>query len=521
MQVAHLDAVVQQVIREVLGHALGQGGHEDALVLGGAGADLVDQVVDLALRGFDGDLRVHQASRANHLLHKLALGGLELVVAGGGGHVHGLPHAGFELVEGQRAVVHCGRQAETEFHQVALSRHVAFEHAADLGHGDVGLIDDGEEVFREVVDQRRRRGPRRTAVHVPRVVLDAGTEPDLLDHLQVVLGAHAQALRLEQLALVLQLLEPVRELFLNGLDSLFHALVRGHVVGGREDAHLVFLADHVAGERVDVVQRVHLVAEELHTHGHLFVGRDDVHGVALDAEGAALEVDVVALVLHVHQKAQETVALHFLAHAQHNRSVQVGLRGAQAVDAGHRRHHDHVAAAQKRGGGGVAQALHVVVDGRVLLNVGVGLRDVGLRLVVVVVRHEVLHRVVGQQLAQLVGQLRGQRLVRRHDQRGTLLLLNQPRGGGGLTGAGRAHEHDVALAAVQTLVQLRNRRWLVAGGFELGDDLEGFLASLNLAHGAKLRLREDGMFSSKSHSGQCIAKSVGEALLVDKQCRER
>ena len=164
----------------------------------------------------------------------------------------------------------------------------------------MGLVDDGEEVFREIVDQRRRRGPRRTAIHVPRVVLDAGAEPDLLDHLQVVLGAHAQALRLKQLALVLQLLEPVRELLLNGLDRLFHALVRGHVVGGREDAHFIFLADHIAGERVDVVQRVHLVTEELHAHRHLFVGRDDVHGVALDTESAALEVDVVALVLHVH-----------------------------------------------------------------------------------------------------------------------------------------------------------------------------------------------------------------------------
>ena len=78
----------------------------------------------------------------------------------------------------------------------------------------------------------------------------------------------------------------------------------------------------------------------------------------------------------------------------------------------------------------MAQALHVVVDGRILLDVGVRLRDVCLRLVVVVVRHEVLHRVVRQQLAQLVCQLRRQRLVRRHDQRGSLLLLNEPRGGG-------------------------------------------------------------------------------------------
>ena len=68
-------------------------------------------------------------------------------------------------------------------------------------------------------------------------------------------------------------------------------------------------------------------------------------------------------------------------------------------------------------GGRVAQPLDVLVDRGVLLDVGVGLRDVRLGLVVVVVGDEVLDGVVRQHLAQLVGQLRGQRLVRRHHQR--------------------------------------------------------------------------------------------------------
>ena len=67
--------------------------------------------------------------------------------------------------------------------------------------------------------------------------------------------------------------------------------------------------------------------------------------------------------------------------------------------------------------GRVAQPLDVLVDRGVLLDVGVGLRDVRLGLVVVVVGDEVLHGVVRQHLAQLVGQLRGQRLVRGHHQR--------------------------------------------------------------------------------------------------------
>ena len=73
-------------------------------------------------------------------------------------------------------------------------------------------------------------------------------------------------------------------------------------------------------------------------------------------------------------------------------------------------------------------------------------------------------------------------------------------------------ESVIALAAVESFIQLCNRRWLVAGGFELGDDLEGFFAPLNLPHWAELGLREDGMFSSKSHAGKSIAKCVGRGI---------
>ena len=96
--------------------------------------------------------------------------------------------------------------------------------------------------------------------------------------------------------------------------------------------------------------------------------------------------------------------------------------------------------------GRVPQPLDVVVDRRVLLDVGVGLRDVRLGLVVVVVRDEVLDRVVRQHLPQLVGQLRRERLVRRHHQRGPLQPLDQPRRGGRLAGARGAEQHDVLLA---------------------------------------------------------------------------
>ena len=148
------------------------------------------------------------------------------------------------------------------------------------------------------------------------------------------------------------------------------------------------------------------------------------------------------------------------------------------------------------------QPLDVVVDRAVLLDVGVGLRDVRLGLVVVVVRHEVLDGVVGQHLSELVGQLGGQRLVGRHDQRGPLQLLDQPGGGRRLAGTGGTQQHDVALPRVDAAFQFVDGRGLVAGRRVLADHLELAAGAHDVIDGAVLRVRHDGIFGSESHVHQ-------------------
>src|SRR5205823_10166041 len=135
----------------------------------------------------------------------------------------------------------------------------------------------------------------------------------------------------------------------------------------------------------------------------------------------------------------------------------------QAVDAGDGRDDDHVPARDQRRGRGEPQPRDVVVPGRVLLDVEVGLGDVRLGLVVVVVGDEVLDGAVREELPELVAELGRERLVVGDDERRPADLLDRPRHRRRLAGAGRADERLVALAGFDAGGERLDRLRLIGG----------------------------------------------------------
>ncbi len=284
--------------------------------------------------------------------------------------------------------------------------------------------------------------------------------------------AHAQPLGLEQLALSLKFGKTLAEFDLDRFDRALHGVRSDRVVRRREQAHGIHGLDHIARERVQRVEGLDLVAEHLDADRELFVDRDDLDRVAAHPELAAREVVVVALVLHIDEVADEPLAIDALPDLQGNRRREVLVGSAEAVDAGDGRHDDDISATEQRVGRGVTEALDLGVDRRVLLDEGVGLWHVRLRLVVVVVRHEVLDGVVGHELAELVRELRGQRLVVREHEGRPLHLLDEPRRRCGLARARCPEQHDIGLAGVDALREFFDGLRLVAARLVLADDLE-------------------------------------------------
>ncbi len=227
-----------QVVGQVLGHLLGQGRDERALAALDAAADLLEEVVDLALGRADRDLRVDDAGRADELLDD-PLAALQLVRPRRRAHVDGLVDGRLELLERQRPVVERRRQAEPEVDEDLLAGPVVLVHADDLRDRHVRLVDDEQPVRREVVEQRPRPRAGLAARQVARVVLDAGAVAELAHHLEVERRPLAEPGALEGAALGLEPADALLHLGLDVDDRFLELVLRRDVVGRRVDVDLL------------------------------------------------------------------------------------------------------------------------------------------------------------------------------------------------------------------------------------------------------------------------------------------
>ncbi len=114
----------------------------------------------------------------------------------------------------------------------------------------MALVDDRDEVVREVVEQGERCLARRSAVDVAGVVLDAVAEPELLHHLEVVLGAHPEPLGLEMMQEVG---------YCNGIENY-----AGPIDGRRHGEPPYTLLDYFPDDFLLVIDESHVAVPQLH-----------------------------------------------------------------------------------------------------------------------------------------------------------------------------------------------------------------------------------------------------------------
>ncbi len=163
------------------------------------------------------------------------------------------------------------------------------------------LVHKQQKVIRKVVQQRPRCLPLLPPIHVSAVVFNAGAVPHFRHHLQVVQRALAQSLGFQQLAVGLQLLDPLFELGLNIADRQLQLFARGDEVLGRKDVDRFLFDQQLAGKRIDLDHPLDLVPPKLDAIRRFRIGGKDFKRIAPYSKGAAVKVDIVALELEIDQ----------------------------------------------------------------------------------------------------------------------------------------------------------------------------------------------------------------------------
>ena len=253
VQIAYLHARFRQEIGEVFRHLLRECRDEDALMDFLPLVNFSQEVVHLSFDGTHFDGRIQEPRRANDLLCQIRLDA-HFIRPRRRRDVDDLIDALGEFVKCQRTVVQRGRQTETIVDERAFSRLVAIVHRAQLRHRHMRLIDHDEEIFREVVQERKWRLAGLPVRHVAGIILDTGAVSDLLHHFQIIIRPLLQTLRLQELILIPELPQPPIQLLLDRRDGTAELIRTGDIVRCREDTDVISLSDRLPCQDVEFRQ---------------------------------------------------------------------------------------------------------------------------------------------------------------------------------------------------------------------------------------------------------------------------
>src|SRR5882762_1711814 len=463
MEIPATHADLREILGEIFRHALGQSGDQHALVAFRTHANFLQQVVDLTLHRAYLYFGVDKTGRTNHLLDEAAPRFREFVRPGGRGYIQHLVHSVLEFFKGEWAIVQRGRHAEAVVHQGLFAGTIACVHASDLRNSLVRLIDEEQIILRHVIKQCRWSFARKTATEMARIIFDAVAIAYSAHHLDIKKGALGQALRFHKFSGALQFFLPPFELFIDGHDGAL-ALLGGHDVmslGIDGYAGQVFLPDaHFTGERIDLTDRVNLLAPHLEAISVVFIGGINLDHVTANAKSAATQV-FGAIVLNIDEAAQQRLPRSVLTFFEHDQHAVIGFRRAQTVDARNGSDDDHVTALEERACSTHAQLVELIVDGCFLFNVHVGGRHVGFGLVEVVVAYKIFDGIVRKETLEFMIELRSQSLIVRENERRTINSFDDLGHRESLSRTGDPEKDLVLLAGINAADKLLNGSGLV------------------------------------------------------------
>ena len=471
-------------------HTLRQSSDQYSVACLAAAVYLLHEVVHFVIGGTHVNGRVEQSGGSDELLNHDAAALCEFVIAGRGTHIYSVRvrEALFPFFKSEGSVVACCGESESVLYEVILACSVAAVHGMYLWDGDVALVHDDEHLavrcaglrgVNEIVEQAIGRRAGLSSVEIAAVILYAAAVAYFLNHFQIIFDALLDAFGIEFFALLLKIENLPCEVRLYLLDGGRDSFGRGGEDGGGVDidgGEFFFIAG--GDTRVPSVCRgrdtrvprgdtVYFGTEELNANDFVGIGESDVHGVTPDAELAACEVCVVADILRADESFEECIHRKVVATCEGKAAGGEVLRAANTIEAADGCDDDDIlSAAQECGKCVKSEAVDLLIDGKILLYIGIGRGDVGFGLVVVVIGDEILDGVTGKESLHLGVELCGECFVVTEDECGAVEPCDDVCDGECFAGAGNAQECLRGCALPDTFREAVDSLGLVACGAE-------------------------------------------------------
>ena len=206
-------------------------------------------------------------------------------------------------------------------------------------------------------------------------------------------------------------------------------------MGCRKDCNVSQLQLRLPRQSVNLCNPIHFIPEKFHPVGFTSrICRKNLHYISPHPKGSPVKIHIIAGILNIDQLVNHLIPVFYHAGPKRNHHLLIINRRAQPINTGHRGHNNHISAFRKCRRSRMAQLINLIIDCRVLLYICVGRGNIGLRLVVVVVRDKILDCILREELLKLAVKLGCQSFIVCDNQGRLIQSLNDISHGKGLSG---------------------------------------------------------------------------------------
>ena len=196
----------------------------------------------------------------------------------------------------------------------------------------MALVHHKQEVFREEVEQAVGAFAGLPPIEVARIVFDTRAVPQFLDHLHVILHTFLNALCLNGVTYLVEVVHLLHKVVLDHAYGLLRLFFGSDEEVGRIEFIVLKRLHAVEGLCIHFLNGIDFIVPPRDAQHVVAVGHEYIHRVALHAEAAPLQVDVVAHVERIHQPSQKLVAVERLSLLEFDHALLHGHGASHAVD---------------------------------------------------------------------------------------------------------------------------------------------------------------------------------------------